>query len=233
MANTLDRSLIAGLEIFSQMPADELDAMLASARVRQLPAGEAAFEQGDEARDFFILLHGRLKVVQTTEDGQQIIIRHINPGEPFGIARAIRRPDYPASAVAAVDSLALAWPSSQWDAFAARSPVLSSNALKAVGQRLQDSHDRVREMATQQVERRIAHAVLRLINQAGRKTPDGIEIDFPLTRQDIAEMTGTTLHTVSRTLSAWEEKGIVESGRKRITVRDAHRLFLLSEGKTD
>lgn len=211
-------------------PAD-LDTILASARVRQLAPGAAAFEQGDEAREFFILLHGRLKVVQTTPDGQQIIVRHINPGEPFGIARAMRRPDYPASAIAAVDSLALAWPSSQWDAFVARAPVLAANALQAVGQRLQESHARVREMATQQVERRIAHAVLRLVNQAGRKTPEGIEIDFPLTRQDIAEMTGTTLHTVSRILSAWEADGLVEGGRQKLLVRDLVRLQAVADSK--
>jgi CRP-like cAMP-binding protein len=85
-------------------------------------------------------------------------------------------------------------------------------------------------MSTQQVERRIAHALLRLAQQAGRKIEHGIEIDFPISRQDVAEMTGTTLHTVSRTLSAWEQQGLVESGRQRIAIRDPHRLFMLAEG---
>jgi CRP-like cAMP-binding protein len=84
-------------------------------------------------------------------------------------------------------------------------------------------------MSTQQVERRVAHALLRLAKQAGRKVDDGIEIDFPISRQDIAEMTGTTLHTVSRTLSAWEQQGLIESGRQRIVLRDPHRLFGLAE----
>ena len=84
-------------------------------------------------------------------------------------------------------------------------------------------------MSTQQVERRVAHALLRLAKQAGRKVEHGIEIDFPISRQDIAEMTGTTLHTVSRTLSAWEQQGLIESGRQRIVLRDPHRLFELAE----
>ena len=63
----------------------------------------------------------------------------------------------------------------------------------------------------------------------GRKVEQGVEIDFPISRQDIAEMTGTTLHTVSRTLSAWEQQGLVESGRQRIVLRDPHRLFTLAE----
>ncbi len=86
-------------------------------------------------------------------------------------------------------------------------------------------------MSTEQVEQRVARALLRLVNQTGRKTASGIEIDFPISRQDIAEMTGTTLHTVSRLLSAWEEKGIVTSGRQRVTIVDAHRLMVLSEGR--
>ena len=70
-----------------------------------------------------------------------------------------------------------------------------------------------------------------LVSQAGRRTEDGIEIDFPISRQDIAEMTGTTLHTVSRLLSAWEEEGIVRSGRQKVTVTDPHALMLLAENR--
>ena len=225
----LDRSLIRDLSIFQSMSESDLDAVLATASVRQLPEGTAVFEQGAEATEFFALLHGRLKVVQTTPDGQQVVVRHVNPGDIFGIAKAMRRTDYPATAAAVVDSLALAWPSAQWESFIARSPVLALNALQTVGQRLQDAHARIRELSTEEVERRIAHALLRLVHQAGRKTEDGILIDFPVTRQDIAEMTGTTLHTVSRVMTAWEAKGLVASGRKKVTVKDAHRLHVLAE----
>jgi CRP-like cAMP-binding protein len=84
-------------------------------------------------------------------------------------------------------------------------------------------------MSTQQVEQRIAHALLRLAKQSGRKVEHGIEIDFPISRQDIAQMTGTTLHTVSRTLSGWEQSGLIESGRQRIVLREPHEIFLLAE----
>ena len=107
---------------------------------------------------------------------------------------------------------------------------MPTNTLQTVGQRLQEAHTRVIEMTTEEVERRIAHALLRLVKQAGRKVESGIEIDFPISRQDVAEMTGTTLHTVSRVLSAWEQQGLVESGRQRITIRDPHRLFGIAEG---
>jgi len=92
-------------------------------------------------------------------------------------------------------------------------PALAVNALQTVGSRLQQAHTRVVEMSTEQVERRVAHALLRLARQAGCKIDEGVQIDFPISRQAVAEMTGTTLHTVSRILSAWEAQGWVKGGR--------------------
>jgi CRP/FNR family transcriptional regulator, nitrogen oxide reductase regulator len=88
-------------------------------------------------------------------------------------------------------------------------------------------------MSTQQVEQRVAHALLRLAKQSGKKLDRGIEIDFPISRQDIAQMTGTTLHTVSRILSGWEQQGLVESGRQRIILRDPHGIVVLAERTAD
>jgi CRP-like cAMP-binding protein len=87
----------------------------------------------------------------------------------------------------------------------------------------------VRELSTERVEQCIAHALLRLAEQAGKPVGRGIRIDFPISRQDVAEMTGTTLHTVSRTLSAWEEQGIVEGGRQKITIREPDALLAIAE----
>lgn len=189
------------------------------------------FEQEAEAHSFFVLLSGHIRVVRTTPDGNRVIVRYISEGEIFGVAAALGRTTYPASAIAAVNCVALVWPNAKWSELSARFPQFSANTYKTVGSRLHDSHTRVVEMSTEQVEQRVAHALLRLMNQTGRKTECGIEIDFPISRQDIAEMTGTTLHTVSRLLSAWEDKGIVVSGRQKVTVSDPHRLMLLAENR--
>ena len=101
-------------------------------------------------------------------------------------------------------------------------------SYKTLGTRLGQIQETLTEMATQAVEKRVAAAVLRMVNQSGRKTDRGIEIAFPVTRQNISDMTGTTLHTVSRLLSAWEKAGMVESTRKHIVVTDPHRLVVLS-----
>lgn len=112
-----------------------------------------------------------------------------------------------------------------------QNPGLAMNAIQTIGKRLEEAHTRIREMSTEEVERRVAHAVLRLSRQAGKKEETGIRIDFPISRQDIAEMTGTTLHTVSRILSNWETKGLVQGGRQKLLVLDSAGLRRLAEGE--
>lgn len=226
----IDRERLLAFPLFSKMDAAILDTMLSKAVTRRYAAGQSVFEQGQDAHEFYVLIDGRLKVSQVTEDGQQVIIRIVNPGDLFGIAKALQRSDYPGTATAAVDSVALAWPMSYWSGFIESHAPLAVSAMHTVGQRLQESHTRLREMATEEVERRVAHAVLRLVEQSGKKESGGIRIDFPISKQDIAEMTGTTLHTVSRILTAWEGKGLVQGGRQKLLVRDPDRLTLLADG---
>lgn len=213
-------------------PAD-LDKMLEGATSRRVAKDGFVFEQGGDATFFFVLLSGRVRVVKTTPDGQQVIVRYIVPGEVLGIAQALGRSTYPASAVAVVDCVVLAWSSRLWPEFAAAFPSFGTNTYKMIGQRLEDVQTQVVEMATEQVERRVAHALLRLVQQTGKKSSEGVLIDFPISRQDIAEMTGTTLHTVSRLLTAWEQKGLVKSARQQVTIVAPHRLLLLAEGRLD
>lgn len=229
----LDRSLIASLPAFQGLTPDQQDEVLAEAQSVRYPKGSDVFQQDQEAQSFFLLLHGHLRVYRLTPDGQQVVVRYISPGEIFGVAMALGRGTYPATSTAVVDSVALVWPSAIWPRLSEKYPALLANTLRTVGSRLQDAQTRVVEMSTEQVERRIAHALLRLAQQSGRKVETGIQIDFPISRQDVAEMTGATLHTVSRVLSAWEDRGLVESGRQKITLRDPHRIFMLAEGAPD
>ncbi|TIL60027.1 MAG: Crp/Fnr family transcriptional regulator [Mesorhizobium sp.] len=227
----LDRSLISGLPAFAGLDGKDLDAILSRARSSRFPKDLEVFGQEEEATSFFLLLSGHIRVVRTSPEGHQVIARYITEGELFGIAIAMGRTTYPASAVAAVDCVVLAWPNSAWAELQSRFPTFGASTYRTIGSRLQETQAQVMEMSTQQVEQRIAHALLRIVSQSGRKTPEGIEIDFPITRQDIAEMTGTTLHTVSRLLSAWEDQGIVRSGRQKVTVTDPHALMLVSENR--
>jgi len=226
----VDRSLVANLPLFAGLSPSELDDILREARAVRHAKGNNVFEQGEEAHSFFLLLHGHVRAAKTTPAGQQVVERYVTPGEIFGVARAIGLDRYPATATAVDESVVLTWPAAAWPRLVQKHPSLATNTLQTVGSRLQDSHARVIEMSTEQVERRVARALLRLTQQAGRKVDEGIEIDFPISRQDIAEMTGTTVHSVSRILSAWEGQGLIDGGRQRIVVCDPHKLFTLAEG---
>ena len=225
----VDVSLVRDFPIFRSIAEEDVRAILSAGQTRRVERKAAVFEQGQTAAEFFVLLHGHLKVVQTTPDGQQIIVRIVDPGELYGVAVALGRPDYPASAVALEESITLAWPSSSWGALVERAPALAVNALQTIGQRVQEAHTRIREFSTEEVERRVAHLLLRIVKVSGRKPGETADVAFPIKRQDVAEMTGTTLYTVSRVLSGWEQQGLVSGGRERISVKQPARLKEIAE----
>ncbi len=223
----LDESLLTGIPPFRCLDRAQIREILDLAVPRRFDEGAAVFEEGMPAERFYLLLDGFIRVVRTTRTGEQVIALHIAAGQLFGIAPALGRDTYPATAVCAAELLALGWPSRLWQDFVTKYDGFASETYKVVGSRLAEFQNRVIELATQAVEQRVATAILRMVNQSGRKVEDGIEIAFPITRANISEMTGTTLHTVSRLLSAWERDGIVASTRRHIVVTDPHRLVLL------
>lgn len=224
----VDAARVASLPAFAGATPDQVEAVLAEARLASYIKGNAIFRQGEPEHSFWLLLDGRLQVVKVTPEGQQVVVRYIGPGDFFGIAVAMGLPLYPATASPVIDSTALAWPSAAWPRLVESCPTLGANALHIVGARLHDAHSRVVEISTQPVAQRIAVALLRLARQAGRTVSTGIVFDFPISRQDVADMTGTTLHTVSRILSAWESQGLVGGGRQRIDIRDPARLTAIA-----
>jgi CRP/FNR family transcriptional regulator, nitrogen oxide reductase regulator len=230
---TIDTSLVAQLPLFAGCSADELDSILQEARSIRVPKNASVFEQGEDVHSFFVLLHGHVRASKVTPAGEQVVVRYVSPGETLGVAMAIGLQRYPATATAVDDSIVLAWPAAAWPRLVEQYPALSTNTLRTVGARLQETHARIIEMSTQQVEQRVAHALLRLAKQSGRKVENGIAIDFPISRQDIAQMTGTTLHTVSRLLSGWESRGLIESGRQKVILREPHQLVMIADQTPD
>ena len=226
--NKLDESLLANLPPFCRLSQPQIRQILDAATALRFDAGVAVFSEGMPIERFFLLLDGHIRVIRTTPGGDQIIALHVAPGQLFGIGAAIGRTIYPATAMTADDCVALAWPNRLWPEFVQSYEGFATETYKVVGDRVAEMNNRIVEMATQQVEQRIANAILRLVTQTGRKVEGGIEIGMPITRQNLSDMTGTTLHTVSRLLSGWERDGIVQSERRKITVTAPHRLVMLS-----
>ncbi len=213
-----ERAVLRGVDLFAELDDRALEEVLRAAHRRRVGKGDTVFRQGEEAQSFYVLVDGHLKVTQVTPEGQQVVVRFMGPGEMFGCVAVFGGRRYPGTATAVENSRLIGWTKGATQHLMERHPRIAINTLGTVGGRLQESQARVRELSTERVERRIAHVLLRLAEQAGKPVGSGIRIDFPISRQDVAEMTGTTLHTVSRTLSAWEEQGIVEGGRQKITI---------------
>ncbi|MDP2080355.1 MAG: Crp/Fnr family transcriptional regulator [Pseudotabrizicola sp.] len=224
----LDESLLTNLPPFRRLSRPQIREILDAATPLRFDPGIAVFSEGMAVERFFLLMDGHIRVIRTTPGGDQIIALHIAPGQLFGIGAALGRTTYPATAMTADDCLTLAWPNRMWAQFTKRYEGFATETYKVVGERVGEMNNRIVELATQQVEQRVACAILRLITQTGHKVESGIEIGLPITRQNLSDMTGTTLHTVSRLLSGWERDGIVASERRKITVTAPHRLVELS-----
>lgn len=200
---------------------------------RSAAPGEVLFRQGEAAATLYLMLEGRVKLTQLGADGQEVVIRFIAPGGLIAALAVLDQGPYPVTATAVTATRLLAWPRETFAALMQRTPALAVNAMRLLSERLREMQQRFREVATERVAQRVARALVRLIRQVGRKTDAGVLIDMPLSRQDLAEMTGTTLYTVSRILSDWEASGLVASGRERITVRAPHRLATIAEDLPD
>jgi len=215
--------------LFEGLDPAALSELHSAARPRALSAGQLFFNEGDLAAAFYVLDKGSVKLTQLTPEGHQVVLRLLTPGDAFGGVAAFGGTTYPIGAEAVTNATALEWPGDVMAGLMERHPRLAINALRFVAARLQDMQVQFRQLATEKVERRVARALLKLVQQASRRVDAGVLIDVPLSRDDIAQMTGTTLFTVSRILSRFEADGLIEAGRQRIVIRKPHGLLSVAD----
>lgn len=225
----LDGSAVRHLDFFKDLDLAALDDIAGSASSKRVAAGDVLVRQGEPPHSIFMVLNGRFKATQITPEGRQVVVRLAGPGDLVGHVSVFMEKPYPATPSAAADSIVLSWSPSIFKGLMARHPALSLAVVRNMGKFIEDAHTRLRESSTERAERRIAHVVLRLARQAGRPIDRGVEITFPITRQDIALMTGATLYTVSRVLSAWEHDGSIDGGRQHLVLRDPDALARIAE----
>lgn len=221
--------LLGGVRLFEDLDDAALADVAAAARRTDRERDAIFFRQGEEARRFFVLHRGRVKLTQITAEGHQVVVRYAGAGDMFGCVPLYGGKEYPATATAVMRCEAFSWDRPATDRLMERFPHVAIHALELLGEELAEMRSRYQELATERVEQRVARALLRLVRQAGKKVNSGVLIEFPLSRQDLAELTGTTLHTVSRILSAWENQGLIESGRRRVLIRKPHGLVTIAE----
>jgi len=229
MQNPVYRNHLKEIDLFNDLTSQELDLVLQSAQKKQAQDGAFFFMQGDPADTLYVLISGRVKLIQIAADGQQVLLRMIGPWSLFAVIAIVKNTHYPISAQAAEDCEVLAWSKFALMDLTRQIPQLAMNSMKFLADRVHEYQDRVRELSTERVERRLARALLRLAVQSGVKTVDGVLIGLPLSRQDLAEMTGTTLFTVSRILSQWESINIVSTGREKVVIKFPHGLVRIAD----
>jgi CRP-like cAMP-binding protein len=215
------------MDLFMGLAREALADVARCGRMQTLARGTVLFAQGAPADRCHALLTGRVRIVQSGPEGGQVIVRFVGPGETFGTVALFTDRRYPAEAVAVIDSASISWPEHTLLELIHQYPQIALNLLAVLGARLREVQERLRELATQRAEQRIAHALLRLTDPhaiAGRDAA----IEFPLTRQDVAEMCGATLYTVSRVLTAWEKAGYIETHHKHLTIRKLDEILRLA-----
>ncbi len=221
--------LLGRSPLFKGAELAELEEAIKISRRTKLSRGEFFFHQGEPADSFYVIVEGQVRLSQLTAEGHQVIIHFMGPGDGMGIIVALSAMPYPLSAEAVTDCDALKWDFDSTMELMAQSPRLALSGLRLVGRRFQELQHRYLELATERVERRVARALLRLARQTGTKVDKGVLLNLSLSRQDLGEMTGTTQYTVSRILSGWEQRGLIESGRERIIICQPHELVSIAE----
>jgi CRP-like cAMP-binding protein len=221
---------IGRLELFRSLSDDAVREVRVAMQVKRVAKDTVIFEQGQWVDRAYALALGSVRIVQTGSDGGHAIVRFIGPDEVFGAVPLFTDHRFPADAIAAENSTVLSWREKDLLRLIDRYPTIALNVVRVLGQRIGQLQERVREVSTQRAEQRLAHAVIRLAEQAGRSGPRGTTIEIPLRRKDLAEFAGTTLHTASRTVAAWEKAGLLASNGRRIVVHDLAVIRGLAEG---
>jgi CRP-like cAMP-binding protein len=193
--------------------------------------GEWFFLEGDPAQEFFVLTSGHVKLTALTPGGDEITLRVLGAGGPFGAIAGLGPLHYGVSARALEPTEALAWTSGAMRTVLETNGILTLNALRLTAGRLCELQQRYCQLITEPAECRVARALLRLVDVGGRGGEAGIHVEFPVSRQDIAAMAGTSLFTVSRLLRSWERRGILQGKRRRIVLVEPRTLAAIAEGR--
>lgn len=224
----LSTEMLANVDLFKNIAEDDLQKISQQALFISKSADQFYFLQGDKANNIYLLLKGNIKMVQSNSLGQQVVIRIIGPQTLFGALAMGESEIYPVSAQVMENSEAAYWTKTTIMQCVQQIPQLALNAMQIMAGHIHQMQERFQQVSTERVEKRLARTLLHLASTSGSPIPEGILIDIPLTRQELAEMTGTTLYTVSRILNQWEDKKFVICSREQVIIRFPHGLVSIA-----
>ena len=204
------------------MDEEQLAELAGIANERSFQPGEFIFLEGDAPERFYIVQEGKVKVLKHSSLGREFIIAFFSPGEMFGEVAVFENKPYPASAQAVVNTRVLGIEGREFLTFLTAHPAVALKIIGILGGRLRDAQNRLRDLAGERVEQRLCTILLMLASKFGAT--------LPFTRQEIADMGGTTTETTIRVLGRLKESGVVRSARGEVIILSEAKLRLLSEG---
>jgi CRP-like cAMP-binding protein len=190
---------------------------------------EYIFFEGDPSSWLGLILEGRVKMIKHSEAGKDVVLDVISPGELLDEMAAFNGEPHPATAQAMEPTVLASIHRDGYLHLLKQYPALALRVIEELGRRLREAHETIKSMAVERVERRIARILLKLAATTGSSSEEGIIIELPLTRQDIAEMAGTTVETAIRTMSRFRKKGLVQTRRGRVIILEPHQLVRIAE----
>jgi CRP-like cAMP-binding protein len=227
MAPSLDDSLSGSL-LFKRLSADDRARLAQHARVRSYARGETIFSEGDPSDFFYDITSGRVKIFKMTPAGKDVILEIFGAGDPLGAVAAYMGRPFPASAVALEDTTCLLIARTAFFALIEQHPSLVRGLLLGLTVRLVELTNRLAELTGGRVESRFARFFLKLADNSGRPGRGGLFIAMPLSRQELADLTGTTIETAIRIMSRWGKQNIVHTDKDGFVVLDRSALELLA-----
>mgnify|MGYP001279743407 CR=1 FL=1 len=222
------RRLLAASPFFSGLAPAEVRAVQQAFRQRHYQPGEVIQRSGEPATRLSIVAAGIVKMVRRTFDGQEVLLDFLGAGEHFGSLEALGDTAVWEEVTAHTACCILSTTAEQFQDLLERYPAIARAALRIVAGRLRAAQAAIEQLSAHPVERRIAATLLHLADTRGRDRDDGTLIEMPLSRQDIADMTGSTVETASRILSDLRRQGVIDSGRRWVAVRDRSALARLA-----
>ncbi len=185
---------------------------------------DVIFSEGDQPEWFHILTKGRLKITKLSYEGKEIILEIINAPDFFGGLAVLRGFPYPANAIALEDSEVLKIPGELFKRLVERYPSMGKEILSSVIDRIKTTHETLKNIALERVDQRIASQLIRLTEKYGKTMKEGILIDVKLTKQELADMVGTTVETAIRTMSKFKKNNLITEKNGRIIIKDIEGL---------
>jgi CRP/FNR family transcriptional regulator len=219
------------IPMFEFLDGEELDRLYSLCSTERFSKDDYIFLECDQPQKLYVVVQGEVKLLKQTEDGRETIVEMAYPGEIFGEEAIFDGQPYPMTAQALSDVELLSVTRTDFFAFLRDNPDLALEIITELGARLREAQNTIRALAMERVEWRIARVLLMLSRKAGTAAADGISIDLPLTRQDIADMAATTVETTIRVLSNFKKLGLVDTQKGKIIIKDKARLDeMVSEG---